>query len=1080
MLHPIEALDQVIDGYESYLRTEFQARDPELRRALEDALTRSGFLAQEPYFSAHRPFVAGKAWADLPLDKRLAQALQSRSGGKPSFQHQEQAIEHLLGPGASPLVVSTGTGSGKSECFIAPVLQAALDDALQHHKKAGLVALILYPMNALANDQLERIESYLKVSGWEGTIDVQMYNRSTTQAERAAMRERPPHILLTNYQMLEYLLVRPADREALFREHRLRFLVLDEVHSYRGTLGTHVALLLRRLRAHLKKAAPAVPEPISIGTSATIKSSGPTGGIAERDRAVQNFFARLVGIANPESIRVVGELREDVAIPPTATLCRVPPASSPQLDLSNPADLLAATRDLAGQHTGTTTLEDAAEQARILWLLNAWLAVAPRSLSQLADLARQEIQEWGSWTDEQVKQAITQALRVGSALPEHCEARLRLRTHRLVRGGWIFQRCIDPGCGRLYPRGENLCQCGMPTAPLLLCRSCGADFLEMRGSSDGEGKLVPAFSNIPGQALPDNADAEETAHTWLLFRPDRWVWKSDEVEEEEPVEEEESDQLQAKNRPADRAKAPQSAKIGEKSAPRAGRYDVTQQTFLVKADGADHLIDSKKVCPGCSGRRGIFDVITPVSLGTSAAVKVLTEELMEALPVNPEDPKKRLLVFADSRQDAAHQARFISFTARFDRMRMRVTSLLSEQARKEDRPLTFQTLVQRLGEKALAARDNPRLPTSGVPRGDDREKVWAYEEAPLIEDIALNRRFRASLESLGLLEVSYEGVSEVVEDLLPQAGLLGLAADHAQLTFAINRLLDQFRQSGALHRDMLRYHTGYLNYPEKLRGADWARRIGTVSGLPASATRQPALRQEGEVPKGVTIRPIWHAEKGARPAPEKLFLHLSERFNRSHLQEARVTEDGFSLLMESLVARGLIKLDKLYGYSNQPIELYQVNDAGLQLARATDARRARCNRCSLVVCGEEVCGMPCPRCSGLLVPFSQQDVLSNRYARRASLPDAIALVAKEHTAQVTTDARREIEESFKSPDQPTNVLACSPTLEMGIDVGGLDAVLLRNVPPRPDNYAQRGGRAGRRSRVGMVLGYTRNTPHDQY
>src|SRR5579863_8267038 len=214
MLHPIEALDQVIDGYESYLRTEFQARDPELRRALEDALTRSGFLAQEPYFSAHRPFVAGKAWADLPLDKRLAQALQSRSGGKPSFQHQEQAIEHLLGPGASPLVVSTGTGSGKSECFSAPVLQAALDDALQHHKKAGLVALILYPMNALANDQLERIESYLKVSGWEGTIDVQMYNRSTTQAERAAMRERPPHILLTNYQMLEYLLVRPADREA--------------------------------------------------------------------------------------------------------------------------------------------------------------------------------------------------------------------------------------------------------------------------------------------------------------------------------------------------------------------------------------------------------------------------------------------------------------------------------------------------------------------------------------------------------------------------------------------------------------------------------------------------------------------------------------------------------------------------------------------------------------------------------------------------------------------------------------------------------------------------------------------------
>src|SRR5439155_21663190 len=98
-------------------------------------------------------------------------------------------------------------------------------------------------------------------------------------------------------------------------------------------------------------------------------------------------------------------------------------------------------------------------------------------------------------------------------------------------------------------------------------------------------------------------------------------------------------------------------------------------------------------------------------------------------------------------------------------------------------PPSLQTLIQRLGEKAVAARDNRRLPAIGVPRGDDREKVWAYEEAPLIEDIALNRRFRASLETLGLIEVSYEGVREVVEDILSYAGLLGLQGDPEQLTF---------------------------------------------------------------------------------------------------------------------------------------------------------------------------------------------------------------------------------------------------------------------------------------------------------
>src|SRR5207249_447250 len=162
---------------------------------------------------------------------------------------------------------------------------------------------------------------------------------------------------------------------------------------------------------------------------------------------------------------------------------------------------------------------------------------------------------------------------------------------------------------------------------------------------------------------------------------------SDEIEEEETVQDEEEGLALEKKRLPGRTKAPTTVKKDYQGPPKAGQYDVVQQTFLLRRDGPDNLTGTKKICPGCSGRRGIFDVITPVSLGTSAAVKVLTEELLEALPENPEDPKKRLLVFADSRQDAAHQARFISFTARFDRMRMRVISILTQQAREEAGPL---------------------------------------------------------------------------------------------------------------------------------------------------------------------------------------------------------------------------------------------------------------------------------------------------------------------------------------------------------------------------------------------------------
>src|SRR5690349_11822647 len=173
-----------------------------------------------------------------------------------------------------------------------------------------------------------------------------------------------------------------------------------------------------------------------------------------------------------------------------------------------------------------------------------------------------------------------------------------------------------------------------------------------------------------------------------------------------------------------------------------------------------------------------------------------------------------------------------------------------------------------------------------------------------------------------------------------------------------------------------------------------------------------------------------------------------------------------------------------------PVELYgardrrallQVNADVVRLVLLNEASRLHCE-----VCGEVCCGtrrtMPCPRCHGMLVRWSDAEVDQNRTVKRIRKKEAIPLVAREHTAQVTAAERAEIEDRFKGGPaaSPVNLLSCSPTLEMGIDVGGLDAVVLRNVPPRPDNYAQRGGRAGRRSRVGIVLSYTRNTPHDQY
>ena len=311
-LHPIHALDHVLDEYRDYLRTEFRAKDPGLRAALERALDEPLFLAQEPFYQAHRPFRSGRPWCDLPLDARLAGVMEQRSRSHTAYLHQAQAIEELLSPQARPVVVTTGTGSGKTEAFLLPVIQNAFVDATLF-KQPGLTAILIYPMNALANDQKQRIEEYLTDAGFAGAVRVEQYDRSTSQSKRQEMRANPPHILLTNYMMLEYLLVRPADREDIFANHRCRYLVLDEVHTYRSTLGSNIALLVRRLRVHLARARqdwrPNVPDSeraqryphlVPVGTSATIKSVEEEGlsredVLRQRDEAVQTFFSSLTG-----------------------------------------------------------------------------------------------------------------------------------------------------------------------------------------------------------------------------------------------------------------------------------------------------------------------------------------------------------------------------------------------------------------------------------------------------------------------------------------------------------------------------------------------------------------------------------------------------------------------------------------------------------------------------------------------------------------------------------------------------------------------------------------------------------------
>jgi hypothetical protein len=723
-LHPIKALDHVIDEYAGYLRTEFRAKDPKLAEALERELDAPGFLAQEPFYQAHRPFKSGKRWRDLPIEPQLAQVMENRSKSDRGYLHQSDAIEELLKPDARAVVVTTGTGTGKTEAFLLPVTQNAWEDAARF-KKSGLTAILVYPMNALANDQEQRIADYLEEAGFARAISVAKYDRGTSQADREKLRKNPPHILLTNYMMLEYLLVRPADREDIFANHRCRFLVLEEVHTYRGVLGSNIALLVRRLRVHLARArqdwranvpdderAKRYPSLVPVGASATIKSMDEEGLTHEemvrlRDEAVQEFFAALAGVEQG-TIQVYGEELEDVPIPDEAVYPAKPgKVDVRDLEVSNAAAVQKALCRLAG-FAEDTPIDEVARRYRLLWDLNRWLISRPMSVSQIMTQIREEVPDRKDTGDDALRSEVEAALVVGAALPDDTPGALRLRAHRFIRGGWQFHRCVNPACGRLYPMGEEKCTaCHYPTAPLCLCRNCGADYLRFAGDLE-----APLRAAADPQIQPE----------WVAYEPGRF--------ETTIADEEEDEEESASNGGRRRSKRmPEQIKgrniVDGSLDPLSLQFSLGEDDYALKVT----MVPARTRCVCCGGTAGSRNVITPVSLGTSAAVKVVGEGLVEALEVaNRErvghDGKERLLVFSDARQDAAHQARFIIFASRYDRMRRRLMQIMETE-----RVLTLQKAVELLGQAAVANRDNPHVPEGKrrfIPE-EARKRIQAWE-----------------------------------------------------------------------------------------------------------------------------------------------------------------------------------------------------------------------------------------------------------------------------------------------------------------------------------------------------------------
>jgi ATP-dependent helicase YprA (DUF1998 family) len=264
----------LVDDYQRFARSFTTIRADDIREQV-DQIYATGRFWPEPIVSINPHFQRGDSLSKLvsegTLDERSERVFRINGQPLTLFRHQSQAVAKAKQ--RQSFVVTTGTGSGKSLCFFIPIIDSAIR-ARAAGETARTRAIVVYPMNALANSQLNELEKFIDQADLPESLrpTFARYTGQENQDERDLIRHKKPAILLTNLMMLELLMTRQSerDRQVIANAEGLDFIVLDELHTYRGRQGADVAMLIRRLRDQLCRS----KNPICIGTSATIASEG--------------------------------------------------------------------------------------------------------------------------------------------------------------------------------------------------------------------------------------------------------------------------------------------------------------------------------------------------------------------------------------------------------------------------------------------------------------------------------------------------------------------------------------------------------------------------------------------------------------------------------------------------------------------------------------------------------------------------------------------------------------------------------------------------------------------------------------
>jgi len=1080
------ALDKVRETYRQYVFTFQKFRNPVIKRWVDSKLTQGGLLWKDPYVELNQRFEMGATLNQLIdeglLHEKTREVFTYRDGDeitdKPVklYKHQEQAIRSILEQKQNT-IITTGTGSGKSFCFGIPIINECL--RLKAEGKEGIKAILVYPMNALANSQYfdfaERLKDtdltiamytgdthmspatarafYMEATGRDKPFPCELLSREEIQAN-------PPDILLTNYVMLEYILIKHED-SVLFpvkNKGLLQFLVLDEIHSYAGQKGADVACLVRRLKQRTGTA-----ETLRcIGTSATVQ-----GGEGEKEEEIIAKFAQdMFGEAfNPEA--VIGETLKRLVFPPAKTLPEKVQVSDElvarfvgEMETAKPL-----TEALLGHQIEDSL--DSSKLGELLWeqqtvqFLYSTLTQDAASLSAIA--AEYQKTHRPEATEDEVHNELKAALLLGSIAKIEVDGKEELlfisKVHEFFSQGRTITSCITQKGPHLNDKGENRCnQCmsiskeDIHTFPLTFCRSCGQEYYGI-------------YYNDQNQVSPRNIDdfEEDGTNAYLVkgkladveaSLPEEWFTpKTKEVRKN-----------YLEQKPRNILYCPYCNTLdADCSCENKVEVVLVPHPFLNCVECGVHY-DRKP--------REFNKLFTFGSIGRSTGTDVLISEIISHL----DEDERKLIAFSDSRQDTALQAAHLTNLHKRVQFRRNIYQMLIDYGHIEESTdgMPLEDVGDNLFETLTKNNALPKLKTDKKTYGQRSTRIEeAYRNyltyCTILDLAEPKQRNQQNLEQVGLLKVRYSGVDEFANDeeawiTIP---ILRKLSPERRRDY-LNGLFDVIRRQLAIDHNFLdnfRFKKEVLSKLSPIED-DWLihddsgtfRRIGYSDILDTKTPGWTIRRITWPRSKHVlwTRRTLAVDNEKAIEIVDKLFEKLEQV---DYLTKMKVTQFG------KTIGRAL-----------------QFNHEKIELVACQDSTRYVCKKCSTVSNQPGFNQCIGANCSAL----KEQDFSTNYFRAIYTIPKEkmAPIQASEHSGQLDGEYRQTLEINFRSPNHPLNVLVCTPTLELGIDIGDLSAVYMRNVPPNPSNYSQRAGRAGRRGQPSLIttfcgVGSSRG-PHDQY